>query len=87
MWSAVGCDALVLVILAGCDRAERRLVGSWTTKEERCPRHRESDGHLLWSLIDKSGHAPSFDAAQGEAFYFVGAGLDGHDSLSIIRGR
>jgi hypothetical protein len=44
-------------------------------------------GHLLWSLIDKSRHAPSLVAAQGEAFYLVGAGLDGHDSLSIIRGR
>jgi hypothetical protein len=44
-------------------------------------------GHLVWSLIDKTRRAPSLVAAQGEIFYLVGAGLEGHDSLSIIRGH
>jgi hypothetical protein len=44
-------------------------------------------GHLLWSLIDKSRRAPSLVAARGEAFYLIGAGVEGHDSLSVIRGH
>jgi hypothetical protein len=37
MWTVVDCDALILVILAGCDRAERRLVGFWPTKRRAVP--------------------------------------------------
>jgi hypothetical protein len=47
----------------------------------------DPSGRLLWSLVEKSRRAPSLVAAQGEAFYLVGAGLDGHDSLSVIRGH
>jgi hypothetical protein len=37
-----------LVIQAGCDRAERRLVGSGPTKRRACLRHRELDGHVMY---------------------------------------
>jgi hypothetical protein len=44
-------------------------------------------GHLLWSMTDSSRSAPSLVAHDGNAFYLIGAGQNGHDSLSVIRGR